>query len=64
MITSYEYFKNGGAKEIPLEQLPKDYAWVTGCSGDGWYWNFFMKDTDLIVRVDPKKTFMCKIKKL
>lgn len=64
--SSYEFFKKGGAKEIPFNELPKEYGWVTGDGGDdGWYYNFFMKDEDLIPGfLDPKKAFMCKIKKL
>jgi hypothetical protein len=63
-MTSYEYFKNGGAKELPFDKLPKGYGWVTGCGGDGWYWNFFMKDEDLKKGIDPAKAIMCKIQKL
>jgi len=62
-MTSYEYFKNGGAKVIPYNQPPKGYGWVTSCGdGQGGYWNFFMTDNDLLIGVDPKKTIMCKIK--
>lgn len=65
MTTSYQFFKNGGAKEMSYNSLPKGYGWVTGCGGDGWYWNFFMKDDDMMgERLDPKKAIMCKIKPL
>lgn len=63
-MTSYEFFKNGGAKEMPYNKLPKGYGWVTSDGGDGWYWNFFMTNSDLVTGIDPKKTIMCKIKKL
>lgn len=68
MESSYEYFKKGGAKEMSFSQLPQNYGWVTSCGGDGWYWNFFATDKDLIENygrpLDPKKVIMCKIKKL
>ena len=67
-MTSYEYFKRGGAKEMPFTQLPKGYGWVTSCGGDGWYWNFFATDEQLIKDygkgIDATKVIMCKIKRL
>lgn len=68
MITSYQYFKNGGAKEMPFEKLPKDFGWVTSCAGDGWYWNFFATEKTLIrdygKGLNPKDVIMCKIERL
>lgn len=64
MESSYEYFKRSGAKELPFNELPNGYGWVTSCGGDGCYWNFFMTDEDLKIGVDPKKAIMCKIKSL
>jgi hypothetical protein len=66
MQTSYEFFKNGGAKEMPFSSLPKDYKWITGCGGkDGWYYNFFGKDEDFVYGkgIPPSKIIMCKIKR-
>ena len=67
METSYEYFKKGGAKEMPYSSLPKGYGWVTGCGdGRGGYWNFFATDDQLIKDygrvLDPTKVIMCRIK--
>lgn len=50
---------------MAYEKLPKNYAWITGCGGDGWYWNFFYpKDEIGNGNPDNKKVIMCKIKKL
>jgi hypothetical protein len=65
--TSYQYFKGLGCKEVALSDLPNDYGWITGCSGDGWYWNFFMNDSDIklpMSDVDNAKAIMCKVKRL
>jgi hypothetical protein len=67
MQTSYQYFKGLGCKEIAYENLPKDYVWITGDGGDGWYWNFFMHKDDLRpphTDANNSKAIMCKIKKL
>jgi hypothetical protein len=67
-MTSYEYFKKGGARELQFNQLPKNYGWVTSCGGDGWYWNFFATDSQLEKDygrpLNPKEVIMCKIKPL
>lgn len=64
-MTSYEFYRQAGAKEMLYEKLPKNYGWITGCGGDGWYWNFFYL-IDLIGDGEPDNTkvIMCKIKKL
>lgn len=68
MQTSYEYFKNGGATELPYEKLPKGFGWVTACGGDGWYWNFFATDAtlerDFGKHLNPKDVIMCRIQPL
>lgn len=66
-MTSYQYFKSLGCKEIPYGQLPKDYLWITGCGGgDGWYYNFFMQKSlleskDRYTDEDNAKVIICKI---
>lgn len=66
MRTTYQYFKSLGCKELPYSQLPNGYAWVSGCGGDGWYWNFFMKVDEMGDTTDEgyKKVIMCKIERL
>lgn len=67
MITSYQYFKQGGAKEVSFDDLPNGYKWITGCGGDdGWYYNFFGRDEDFVhgKGIPPSKVLMCKIKRL
>jgi hypothetical protein len=65
MESTYEYYKRRGAKQMDFNSLPKNYAWITGCGGDGWYWNFFYpKDEIGDGNPDDKKVIMCKIKKL
>jgi hypothetical protein len=64
METSHEFFKRMGAKELPFNQLPKGYGWVTGCGGgDGWYYNYFMTD-DQMMKHDYSKAIMCKITRI
>lgn len=67
MESSYQYFKKLGCMELSFDSLPNGYHWITGCAGDGWYWNFFAHpDNYRIPCTDQmnKKVIMCKIKKL
>lgn len=64
METSYQYYKRMGVKEVPLDKLPKNYGWITGCGGDGWYWNFFTPVELDSSNCPVDKMVMCKIKKL
>lgn len=64
MESSYEYFKRIGMKEVPFKELPKNYAWVTGCgNGKGSYYNFFMpmNHTGTTESDYQKFGLMCKI---